>query len=222
MKSLISGVFAALLAVCFVSVSVAGEPATCCSKTGVCSKAVASAMEDLPKMTFLVGKQETCCSQSAAALAKKADKPVQYLVSETAYKTEAEAFDALVVNTEGALKAFTTPHTCKVSGTTTIAGEACSCSVKAGQIATKVRTAVNLVSMQYKVGNETCSCPTKAASLAKASGKAKMFVVAGKETTCAKTARLELARAKYKAAVEAYLAMKTPAPAAATVKGSNG
>ncbi len=43
----------------------------------------------------------------------------------------------------------------------------------------------------------------EAATLAKSSGAKKEFVVAGEKTCCEMTARLNLARAKYKAAVEA-------------------
>ena len=57
--------------------------------------------------------------------------------------------------------------------------------------------------MSYKVGEEACSCPNQAAALAKSTGTEKLFVV-GKESTCCSTdARIKLAHAKYKAAVQA-------------------
>ena len=54
--------------------------------------------------------------------------------------------------------------------------------------------------------------PTRATKLAKDSGKEKLFVVGDTKTCCEKTARLNLARAKYKAAVEAMLTAQAPLP----------
>lgn len=55
----------------------------------------------------------------------------------------------------------------------------------------------------WAVAVKQCGCPVTAAKLAEESGKPKRFVVGNEETSCEQTARLNLARAKYKAAVEA-------------------
>lgn len=173
--------------------------------TGVCPAACAvqTAMAKLPKMTFLVGDQEICCSKSAAALAKTAEEPIQYKVGDETFESQEKAFTTLVTKTEAMVAAFTTPSTCKISGKTTIAGKSSQCSVEAGTMAKKVQEATQLVSMKYKVGKETCTCPNSAKALAKKAGVTPTYVVNGTETPCEMTARLTLARAKYEAAVKA-------------------
>lgn len=170
---------------------------------------IAKAMGDLPKMTYKVGEEMTCCSESAAALAKKSEAPIHFVVGEKTFETKEAAFTSLVEQTEAYVNEFITPCTCEVSGKTTVAGKSCNCPVEAGSRAELVKTAAAKVQMTYAVGEETCNCPTKAAEMAKASGSKKEFVVAGEKTCCEMTARLNLARAKYKAAVEALVAAET-------------
>ncbi len=185
-----------------------------CAESGTCpvSGEVDAALAKLPQMTFLVGDQETTCSRSAGTMAEAAGKPVQYKVGDQAFDTKEEAFTTLVTRTEEMVSKFTTPSTCKVSGKTTIAGKSCNCPIEAGTMAKKVQAATQLVSMKYQVGDETCSCPNSAAAMAKKAGVKTTFVVDGTETQCEMTARLALARAKYKAAVKA-LASAAPAKA---------
>ncbi len=157
-------------------------------------------------MTYKVGEEMPCCSESAAALAKKSEMPVHFVVGEKTYEAKEAAFTALVEQTESFVNDFVTPCKCEVSGTTKIAGKACNCPVEAGKTAELVSAAAKNVQMTYAVGEETCNCPTKAAEMAKTSGAKKEYVVAGEKTCCEMTARLNLARAKYKAAVEALVA----------------
>lgn len=175
-------------------------PASCAASE------VQTAMDKLPKMSFLVGETETCCSDSAAAMAKSADQPIHYKVGDATFETKEEAFTTLVSKTEAMVADFTTPSTCSASGTTTIAGKSCHCPMEAGTMAKKVAAATQLVSMKYKVGDETCSCPNSAKAMAREAGVSTTYVVDGTETNCEMTARLTLARAKYKAALEALAA----------------
>ena len=69
-----------------------------------------------------------------------------------------------------------------------------------------VKAAVDSVQLSYKVGDEECNCPVKAKELAIDSKGEMIYVVNGEETCCGMTARLETARAKYKAAVKALIA----------------
>ncbi|WP_404310114.1 hypothetical protein [Neorhodopirellula lusitana] len=160
-------------------------------------------MAKLPKLTYLVGDQETCCSESAAAMAAKAESEVHFKVGDKEFDSQEKAMETLVSTTEEMVKSFTTPATCHVSGKTTIAGKSCNCPVEAGTIAKQVQEATQLVSMKYQVGEETCSCPNAAKAMAEKAGVATTYCVDGTETQCAMTARLNLARAKYKAAVTA-------------------
>lgn len=90
-----------------------------------------------------------------------------------------------------------------------VAGEAMTCS-KAGEVAAKMKKAMDTVAISYKVGDKTCQCPTEAKTIATEKKLKTLFVVDKEETECEQTARLNLARAKYKAAL---LAMNPPAKA---------
>ena len=198
--------------IAFTSVATAQEKAKCtegkctASAKGECKDGkcpIATAMAKLPKMEFKVGTETTCCEKSAAAMAKKNNAAVSYVVGDKSFEKKEEAFAQLVDSTEKFVSKFTTPCKCDVSKVTSIAGKSCSCPVEAKERTELVTTAVKKVQMTYKVGEKTCSCPNEAAMLAEKSGAKKEFVV-GKETTCCEmSARLALARAKYKAAVEA-------------------
>ena len=169
---------------------------------------IKTAMGKLPKMTYKVGDKEVCCSQAAATLAKKSDAPMTYLVAKNEFTDKQKATTALVEATEKFVEEFTTPCKCEVSGKVTVAGAEHCCDVMAAETAKLAKAAMKKVHMTYMVGDKACNCPVEAASLAKTSGKDKLFVVAGEKTACSVTARLNLARAKYKAAVTALAKAK--------------
>lgn len=167
---------------------------------------IQTAMGELPKMNYKVGEETTCCFKSAAELAKQNSQPIHYLVAEKTYDQKEAAYASLVTQTEEFVNKYVTPCKCEKSGTTTIAGKACGCSVMAGQRTELVKAAVDKVQMSYMVGEKACNCTHEADALAK-SGEAKKFYVVGEEKTCCEmTGRLNLARAKYKAAVQAIAA----------------
>ena len=167
--------------------------------------AVTEAMAKLPKMTYKIGKHMTCCSEKAGELAKKNEAPIHYLVGEKTFEKEGEAFTALVTETESFVNNFVKAKKCSVSGTTTIAGKKCSCPVEAGKRTELVMAAIKDIKMSYKVGKESACCPASAQALAKKSGEKVTYVVAGEETCCNHTARLNFAKAKYTAAVKALV-----------------
>lgn len=163
-----------------------------------------AALEKLPKMTYKVGEETTCCSTSAEAMAKENSQAIHFVVAEKTYEDKAAAYTALVSQTEEFVTEFVTPHKCETSGKTTLAGETCDCPVSSAKYAEQVKTAVDAVTMSYKVGEESCDCPTKAATMAKETEGAEVEYVVGEEcTSCELTARMNLAHAKYKAAVAA-------------------
>ena len=173
--------------------------------------AVTQAMAKLPKMTYKVGKHMTCCSKTAGELAKKNESAIHYMVGEKKFEKENEAFTALVTETESFVNNFVTAKKCSVSGTTTIAGKKCECSCEAGKRTELVSAAIKDIKMSYMVGKESACCPASAQALAKKHGEKVTFVVAGKETCCNHTARLNLAKAKYEAAVKALVAAEKTA-----------
>ena len=171
-----------------------------CSKCKGCP--IEAAMKDLPALAYVVGGEATGCDKHAAKLAKEGDAAIQYAVHMT-FDCKQSATLALVTATEALVDQFATPATCEKSGSTTVAGKKLECSKSAARLAKEVRKAMETVQVSYVVDGEKCNCPNKAAALAEAKGAEKLFVVDGESTACEITSRLNLARAKYRAAVEA-------------------
>lgn len=170
---------------------------------------VTAAMAKLPKMTYRVGTENTCCSESAAKMAEEKKTPLHFVVGEKVFEDKTEAYTSLVEQTETMVNAFVTPATCSKSGTHTVAGKSCKCAVEAGKNAELVKTAIKDIKMTYAVGEKACNCPTEAGTLAKTSGEKMTYVIGEEKTCCNMTARLTLAKAKYKAAVKALVAADT-------------
>ena len=126
-----------------------------------------------------------------------------YVVAGKKFPKESEAKLALVAATEKYVTAFAEPNKCPKSGTITVGGQKACCPNTAAATSEVLKAAMAKVKMSYVVGDQECGCPNKAKQLAKDSGKAAEFVVAGQKTCCNVTARLNLARAKYVAAVQA-------------------
>lgn len=181
----------------------AGEAASCC-KEGVCEAGcpMAAALAKLPTMKYRVGDKEVCCADSAAKMAAASEASLEYLVDGEAYAEKAQAMKSLVEKTEAMVVSYTTPSVCSVSGKTTIAGETCSCPVTGAKNVELVKAAVEAVNVSYMIGDEPCSCSVKAGQMA-AQGEEVKYVVDGQETCCEMTHRLNVARAKYRAAVKA-------------------
>ena len=180
---------------------------------------VEKAMANLPKMTYKVGKESTCCDKSAAAMAKKSEKPIHFVVGDKTFEKKDKAYVALVESTEAFVTKFTTACKCEKSGKTTIAGTSCGCPVEAGKKTELVKTAIKDMKITYKVGKETTCCNKSASELVKKSGEKMTYVVAGKETCCNLEARLNLAKAKYAAAVKAMVVTEKKTEAAAKSAG---
>ena len=178
---------------------------TCCAGKEACDGEcpISLAMAKLPKMSYQVGSEKTCCSDSAAKLAKESNAAIHYVVAEKTYEDKMEAMTALVEQTEAMVNEFITPCKCEKSGKTTVAGETCACPTQGAKNIELVKAAVESVNVSYKVGEEACNCPMKAKELASSSDAKMTYVVDGEETCCGITARLQTARAKYKAAVKA-------------------
>ena len=160
-------------------------------------------MQQLPQMTFVVGQQKVCCAEAAENLSSQSGTPIQFVVAEKAYTDRSQATSALADETEKFVNANVEPKVCQETGTTTVAGTQHSCSVAAGKVAQLAKDAMAKVQMTYLVGDVRCDCPDKAKETAAQTGQTTQFVVGDEKTSCSVTAKLNLARAKYKAAVEA-------------------
>lgn len=237
MKTVVN--FVALLALVVISTHVVAQETSSeakCSKcpaqaTSVATQAtddsatcpVAAAMAKLPKMTYKVGDESTCCAESAKALAEKSSLPITYVVADKTFDDSEKAFVSLVEQTESFVNDFVTPCTCQDSGVHTVAGKSCNCPVEAGKNAELVKAAVDKVQMTYVVGKESCCCEAMAKEKAQKAGEQVSYKVGDEEPTCCSmTARLNLAQAKYKAAVQAVLAAEKPVQDAEAKTETNG
>jgi hypothetical protein len=191
------------------------EEGKCADGTCPSQCPVTAAMAKLPKMTYSVGTEQVCCPDQAKALAEQHKAPVVYVVAEKTYECPTAAMTALVEETESFVTAFTAPKKCEASGNTVIAGKAIACPVDAEKHTTLVSTAIANVKMEYEVAGEKANCPSCAASQAKEKSAAIEYVVGEEKTTCQMTARMTLARAKYKAAVQALAAQAVSTEATA-------
>jgi hypothetical protein len=162
-------------------------------------------MAKLPQMTYMVGDQQVCCPDAASELAKQAGKDIRYAVGEKSFAGEDKAKVALVEATEQFVAAFAKPSVCKESGNITVCGQKACCEGSAAAMAKTAKAAMDKVAMTYMVGEKSCNCPVEAEKMAKDSGDVTLFVVGQEKTACQVTARLNLARAKYKAAVVAMM-----------------
>jgi hypothetical protein len=192
---------------------------------GACGKdckdcPITAAMAALPQMTFVVGEEKTGCPKAAAELAQKANASIHYMVCDKSYDAESDAKLALVEATEQFVAAYAEPKACQETGKVTVCGKELCCEVTAAQTAALAKAAMDKVAMTYMVGEKECNCPVEAEKLAKKSGDPTVYVVAGESTACNVTARLNLARAKYKAAVVAIMQSDTQSQEKLTSKDS--
>lgn len=174
---------------------------------------ISAAVAKLPRLTYVVAEETCACPKSAATKAENLGVPVVFVVGNATFDNKNDAQVALVNATEAYLEEFGKPCKCAVSGLTTVAGKSMQCEKTAAKLASLVNQAMDGVYLTYKVGDEQCHCPNQAASLAKQSGNTKLYVVGEECTDCKTTARLNLARAKFRAAVEALVAAEQKAEA---------
>jgi adenosyl cobinamide kinase/adenosyl cobinamide phosphate guanylyltransferase len=160
------------------------------------------AMKKLPKTLYVVGETKTDCHCSASELAEKSGTKMIYVVAGQAFECPTQAKKALADATEKYVAAFAEPQTCQETGTCSIAGRKSCCPTMAAATSKQLKTAMAKVKMAFVVGDKKCGCPVAAKQLAKDSGEATQYIVAGQKTPCEVTARLNLARAKYRAAIE--------------------
>lgn len=172
-------------------------------------------------MTYTVGEEKTCCPDAAKELAAKLNLPIQYVVAEKSYTCPNEAQAAWADATEKFVAAFAEPRTCSESGKVTVCAREFCCSQMASTSAAVAKAAMDKVQLTYLVGEKECCCPKEAEKTAQESGNPRVFVVAGAEPTCCEvTARLNLARAKYRAAIVALMQSESQGSEKLTSKDS--
>jgi len=98
---------------------------------------------------------------------------------------------------------FASANTCEVSGKSFVGNKDYSCNVHAKSVAAIAKKAMDAVKVSHIVAGKEYSCSVAAGEAAKAANSKLTYVVAGEKTECAATSRMNVALAKYKAAVQA-------------------
>jgi len=179
-------------------------------------------LASMPTMKYRVGDQTTCCSKSANAIAKKSGKPVEYVVGDNTFGKKGDAVAKLTSLLENEVESLHTvqhtvngkPYGCGGSASTASKKSGKKLMYRVGAVDFKseedaehalsaIDHALAEVKISYKVGDTSYCCSQTAAAMAKKNKKELTYVVGDVETTCEKTAKMNLADAKVKAIVEA-------------------
>lgn len=192
------------------------------ASAGTGDSRVDAILASLPKVTYRVGDETTCCEKTAEKMAEKSGKPLHYVIGDEVLDSHCAAEVRLAELLEKELEQL-------ASLQFAVGEEAVHCPVTARKLAAKnggklayrvagvdfedqtradqavklVANALDEVKISYKVGDDTFCCDKMAGMKAKATGKPMSFVVAGEETTCEKHAKMLLMQAKARAAIQA-------------------
>ncbi len=191
------------------------------------SDAAKAVLASMPTVKYRVGEQTMCCPNAAFVAAKTADKPVEYVVGEEAFKSQSEADARLVALYEKEIESMVAvqysvggestqcPHAAKSMAESAkapiaykVGGVEFTDQAKAEAAAKLVVDAAAGVTMSYKVDGKPFCCNKLAGEAAKTAGKPFVFVIGSDEIAEESAAKLVLAQAKIRAIVEAATAAK--------------
>lgn len=181
-----------------------------CSKPcdGSAKASTTSLVSYMPKMSYRVSGEDTCCPKTAETMAKEHNGSVNYVVNNVAYDTKPEAIEAHAAQLKAYMMdlvriQYAVDGEC-VPCPTAAKEKAASCESKKMQyrvgpasfdcaekaIAASVMAynAAKKVSMQYAVGEDTTTCSVGAKTMAKKANCSVEYVVNGKRTNCSKEA----------------------------------
>jgi hypothetical protein len=195
-----------------------------CGKDCGCplAKRVNAVLVSMPAMTYRVGDDVTGCRMSAERIAKETGRPVGYLVGDDGFTDKGEAVAKLTTLLEEEAEKLQSIQY-------VVNGRAHSCGMTAKQVAKKakagviyrvggvdfetaedaekaleaVKTAASGVKLAYQVDGKSYCCSKGATAAVKKTGKKMTYAVGDAETPCEKTAKLNLAKARVRAIVEA-------------------
>ncbi len=189
---------------------------------------VKSVMASLPAMKYRVGDQTVCCPNGAGIMAKTENKPIQYVVGEEVFSSEAEATVKLVALLEKEIESLSSlrfsvngestgcPQTAKSMAEKSkatvaykVGGVDFADQAKAEAAVKLVADAAAAVKSTYKVDGKSFCCDKMAGAAAKDSGKPIVYVVGDSEIETDSAAKLAIAQAKIRAIVEAASAAQS-------------
>jgi len=205
-----------------------GSHAALTSAKGGCktTEKVNAILASLPSMKFKIGDETVSCCRSASALAKKHNKPIEYVVGDETFKSEGEADVYLASMIEKKVEEMKTlqfaagencyrcPMTAKKAAqkahaklTYRVGGVDFEDKALAEKAAMLASEKLGEVKMSYKVGDSTFCCDKMAGAKAEKTGAKMTYVVGKEETDCPKEAKMLVARAKLAAIVAAATAV---------------
>ena len=204
------------LALASFSFAVAEEAAKQCekecktvAKSECATCPLAKAMEALPKISYIIAGDASTCAKSASTAAE-AGQEVKYVVAGKELCCPTAAKDAHVEAVETFVASFASTHACEGSGKTFVGNKGYECGQHASTIAAVAKKAMNGVKTVHLVGDKEFCCPTAAGEAAEKEGAKLTYVVAEEKTQCSKTNRMNVALAKYKAAIQAIAQAEAP------------
>lgn len=178
---------------------------------------VTAAMEALPKISYVIAGEASACAKSAEK-ATAAGKEVKYVVAGKELCCEKMAKDAHVEAVEEFVASFASAHSCEASGKTYVGTKGYACSKHASTVAASAKEAMDNVKVIHIVAGKEYCCPEEAGKAAEDAGAKVTYAVADEKTECAKTSRMAVAVAKYKAAVQAIAEAEAATAASAPAK----
>ncbi len=183
-------------------------------------------IEKLPKLTYKIGEEKTCCAKMAAGVAEKSGKPVQYVVGEEVFSTEADARVKLTTLLEQEAEAMQAmqyavgndcmrcPMTAKKAAQEKqgkvayrVGGVDFDSEPKAQKAVELVAEAAGNAKLSYKVDGQSFCCDKMAGVKVKETGKPMTYVVAEQEVQSEGEAKLLLTQTKIRLIVETAAAL---------------
>lgn len=192
------------------------------------SEASRAILASMPTMKYRVGDKSMCCPNAASVAAKTENKPVEFLIGDEAFKTQAEAETKLVALYEKEIATLTSlqysvggestqcPETAKglaeknkAAVAYKVGGVEFTDKAKADAAVKLVADAASAVAISYKVDGKPFCCDKMAGAASKESGKPIVFVVGSEEIAEESAAKLVYEQAKIRAIVAAASAAQT-------------
>lgn len=201
-----------------------GKPCT----QGNCpmAKKVSAILASMPAIQYRIGAETTGCSKSAASMAEKSGKSIEYLVGDDAFASEGKAIAKLTsvldreIETMKSIryvaggKCHGCPMTAKAIAKSSktaigyrVAGVDFAKKSDAQNAIDSIAKAIANVRMTYKIDGKSYGCEKTAGSKCKKSGKEMTYVIGDTETGCHTSAKLRLAEARIRAMVEVAVAV---------------
>lgn len=189
------------------------------------AKKVSAIMASMPAIQYRVGAETTDCSKSAASMAEKTGKSIEYLVRDEVFKSKGKAVAKLTSLLDDEIESMRSIqyvaggkcHRCPVTAKSVAKSSKTTVVYRVGgvdfekesdaQKAIDAMTeAIAEVSMTYKVDGKTYGCEKMAGAKCKKSGKEMTYVIGDTETNCQTSAKLRLAEARIRAMVTVAVA----------------